>query len=127
MKAIQLRTFQRNAIDAIQGALKHNQKHIVVEIVDGCGKSLVLAKTVEMLSIEQPGRILIVTDRLELKAQIKDILFNNYQDFVEIDKYNVTVETEQKILRQKNINTEEYQFVVFFDASVDTPAPVEST
>ena len=118
MKAIQLRTFQHKAIDAIQNALKRNQKHIVVEIAVGCGKSLVLAKTVEMLSIEQSGRVLIITNRLELKAQIKDVLFNNYQDFVKIDKNSVTVETKQKVLSQRAINTEDYQFVVFFDVPV---------
>ena len=118
MKAIQLRTFQHKAIDAIQNALKRNQKHIVVEIAVGCGKSLVLAKTVEMLSIEQSGRVLIITNRLELKAQIKDVLFNNYQDFVKIDKNSVTVETKQKVLNQRAINTEDYQFVVFFDVPV---------
>lgn len=118
MKAIQLRPYQIKAIAAIQEALACNQKHIVVEIAEGCGKGLVLAKTVEILSKRKLGNVLVLVDRLEVKAQIKNALFNNYQDFVEIDKYSVEIETEQKILRQQNIKASEYPFVIFYDAVI---------
>ncbi len=118
MKAIQLRPYQMKAIAAIQEALACNQKHIVVEIAEGCGKGLVLAKTVETLSKGKLGNVLVLADRLEVKAQIKDALFNNYQDFVEIDKYLVEIETEQKILRRQNIKASEYSFVIFYDAVI---------
>lgn len=118
MNAIQLRPHQIEAIDAIQKALDRNQKHIVVEIVNGCGKGLVLAKTVEMLSKGKLGNVLILADRLEVKEQIKEALFKDYQDFVEIDKCSVAIETEQKMLRQQDINTNEYPFVIFYDAVV---------
>lgn len=118
MKAIQLRPYQMEAIAAIQEALSCNQKHIVVEIAAGCGKGLVLAKTVEILSMGKLGNVLVLTDRLEVKAQIKEVLFNDYRDFVEIDKYRVEIETEQKVLRQPNIKVSEYPFVIFYDAVI---------
>lgn len=118
MKAVQLRSYQRDAIEAIQEAIKRNQKHIVVEIVDGCGKGLVLAKTVEMLSKGNSGNILVLADCMEAKAQIKDEIFNNYQDFIEIDNYDVAIETVQKIVRQQNIKMNEYPFVIFYDAVI---------
>lgn len=117
MKAVQLRSYQRDAIAAIQEALVRNQKHIVVEIVNGCGKGLVLAKTVEMLSKRKPGSVLVLADRMDVKAQIKDELFNNYQDFIKIENYNVAIETVQKMLRQ-NTKINEYPFVVFYDAVI---------
>lgn len=118
MIAIQLRPYQMKAIDAIQEALACNQKHIVVEIATGCGKGLILAKTVEILSKRKLGNVLVLADRLEVKTQIKDVLFNNYRDFVEIDKYRVEIETEQKVLRQQDIKVSEYPFVIFYDAVI---------
>lgn len=112
MNAIHLRPYQKRAISAIREALTCNQKHIVVEIATGCGKGLVLAKTVEMINKENAGNILILADRLEVKAQIKDILFNSYQNSVEVDKYRVAIETEQRILRQQDIKVSEYSFVM---------------
>ena len=90
----------------------------MVEIATGCGKELVLAKTVEMLNKENGGNVLVIADRLEVKTQIKDVLFNNCRDFVEIDNQKVEIETEQKMLRQQNINVGEYQFVIFYDAII---------
>lgn len=118
MKEYQVKPHQNKAITAIREALARDQKHIVVEIVDGCGKGLVLAKTVEMLSKVRPGNVLVLADRMEVKAQIKDELFNNYQDFVKIDNYNVVIETVQKMLRQQNTQINEYPFVVFYNAAI---------
>ena len=118
MKAIQLRPYQIKAIDAIQEALVRKQKHIVIEMVTGSGKGNVLLKTIEILSKKKLGNILVLVDQLEIKAQIKDLLFNHYQDLVEIDKCSIEVETEQKILRQQNINVSEYSFVIFYDAVI---------
>ena len=118
MKTAQFRPHQIKAIDAIQAALARNQKHIVVEIASGCGKSLVLAKTVEILLKEKPGNILVLADRLEIKEQIKEALFGDYQDFLQINRYRVTIETVQKILRQQNINVSEYPVVISYDAVV---------
>ncbi len=118
MKTIQLRPYQMRAISAIQEALACNQKHIVVEIATGCGKGLVLAKTIEILSKRKLGNVLVLTDRLEVKAQITDVLFNTYSDFVEIDKHRVEIETEQQILRQQETKMREYPFVIFYDAVI---------
>ena len=70
MKEFQFKPHQTKAISAIQDALAQNQKHIVVEIAAGCGKSLVLAKTVEMLSRGKPRDVLITKeDYLELRMK----------------------------------------------------------
>lgn len=116
MKATHLRPYQLKAISAIQEALACNQKHIIVEIAAGCGKGLVLAKTVEMIGKGNAGNVLVLAGNLEVKAQTRDILFNNYRDSVEIDKHRVVIETEQRILTQQNIKVSEYSFVIFYDA-----------
>lgn len=85
-------------------------------MVAGCGKGIVLAKTIEMLCKKKLGNILIIVDRLEVKSQIKDLLFQ--QDLVEIDQYGIEIETEQKILRRQNRNVIAYSFVIFYDAVI---------
>lgn len=69
-----------------------------------------------MLCKKNPGKILILVDRQEVKSQIKDLLFQ--QDLVEIDQYGIEIETEQKILRRQNRNVIEYSFVIFYDAVI---------
>ena len=86
MKAIQLQPYQMKAMNAIQGALENGQKHIVVEMATGSGKGLVLAKTVELLHKHKAARILVVTNRIELKKNVEHNLFDKYQEFVLIDK-----------------------------------------
>lgn len=44
-----LHAYQIKAIDSIINALDRCQKHIVVEMVTGSGKSAVLIKTLELL------------------------------------------------------------------------------
>lgn len=118
MKAIRLRSYQIKAIDAIQEALGRKQKHIVVEIATGCGKEIVLAKTVEMLNKQKEGNVLVVTNRLAIKERVEYDLFKTYQDVVEVHKDNVTIETEQRILRHQKEIVDEYQFVIFYDTDV---------
>lgn len=118
MKETPLRPHQIKAVNAIQEALARKQKRIVIEMVTGCGKGLVLAKTIEILSKKTFGKILVLVDRLEIKAQTKELLFSRYQDFAEIDRSSVEIETEQKILSRQNINAGEYPFVIFYDAAV---------
>lgn len=119
MKAIQLRPYQMQAMNAIQDALENGQKHIIVEMATGTGKGLVLAKTVELLHKQVASNILIVTSRMELKANVEHNLFNEYVDFVRIDKNRVAVTTEQRILRHTNKEFIEHQIIIFdeFDVS----------
>ncbi len=118
MKAIQLRPYQIKAIDAIQEALDRRQKHMVVEIAAGCGKGIVLAKTVEILNKRKLGNVLIITNRMAIKEQLEYDLFKRHQDFIEVDKDSITLETEQRILSHSNEKMSEYQFVIFYDAGV---------
>ncbi len=119
MKAIQLRPYQMQAMNAIQSALENGQKHIIVEMASGTGKGLVLAKTVELLHKQAVSNILVVTKRMELKANVERNLFNEYVDFVRIDKNRIAVTTEQRILRHTNKEFSEYQIIIFdeFDVS----------
>ena len=66
----------------------------------GTGKGLVLAKMVELLHKQATSNLLVVTNKLELKENIERNLFNEYRDFIKIDKNRVVVTTEQKILHQ---------------------------
>jgi len=119
MKAIQLRPYQIKAVEAIQCALENRQNHIVVEIAAGTGKGLVLAKTVELILNKQAiSNVIVVANRLELQENIERNLFNEYRDFVRIDKNRVIVTTEQKILHHTNKEFNEYQFVVFYESDV---------
>lgn len=118
MKAVPFKPHQIKAIAAIQAALERKQKHIGVEIVSGCGKGLVLAKTVEILNKETHGKILVLTDQIAGNAQMKDILFHTYQGFAEIDQDNVTIETVQKMLRQQDVKENANLFVIFYDVVI---------
>lgn len=98
MKAIQLRPYQMQAMNAIQGALENGQKHIVVEMATGTGKGLVLAKTVELLHKQSMSNVLVVTKKTELKKQVEHNLFSIHQDSLLIDQGRITVSTEQGLL-----------------------------
>lgn len=56
MKAIQLRPYQIQAIDAIQEALVRKQKHIVIEMVAGCGKGICFSKNYRNVVQEKPWK-----------------------------------------------------------------------
>lgn len=118
MKGIQLRPHQVKAIDAIQAALDSGQKHIVVEMATGSGKGLVLAKTVEILHKYKAARILVVTNRIELKKNVEHNLFDKYQEFVLIDKDRIKVITKQRISRHTEENLNEYQFIIFDETDI---------
>ena len=70
MKNIILRSYQIEAIEAIKAALSRGQKHMAIEMPPGFGKSLVFAKTVEILSESNLERILVVTGNLVIKEQM---------------------------------------------------------
>ncbi len=116
MKDIPLRVYQKEAIEAIQTALNRKQKNIIVEIPIGCGKGIVLAKTVALLSEHNRGKIIVVTHLLEQKMQLEDILSRDY--FVQSDRENVDVQTTQKVLRLSNKEINEYRYVIIYDTVI---------
>lgn len=118
MREILLRPYQVEAIDAIQKAVTRGQKHIVIEMPVGSGKSLVFAKTVELLNKSEVGRILVVTGHMIIKEQIEKNLSTNYQGFIQTNIDNIVVETEQRILRHYKQKLSEYQLVIFYDAAM---------
>lgn len=118
MKTIQLRPYQIKAMEAIQRALDNDQKHMVVEMAIRTGKGLVVAKTVELLHKQAIPNVLVVTNRLDLKENVEHNLFNEYKDFIKIDKSRVVVTTTQKILHHTKEKFEEYQFIIFYDFDV---------
>jgi len=122
MKAVQLRPHQIKAIEAIQQALKGNQKHMVVEMPNGCGLGTVLAKTVEMLSKQGAGKILVATSNLNVKAQVEHNLFDYYKDLIQVDKDCVAVKTEQWLFRHSNEIKNEFQFIIFYNAGMPRSA-----
>jgi len=113
MKAIQLRPYQIEAINAIQGALTRKQKYMIVEMVAQSGKGLVLAKTVEILQKQKTASVLVITNGRALKENIEHNLFETYQTFLLIDKDRITVTTKQRILHYENEKLNKYQYVIF--------------
>ena len=118
MKAIQLRPYQIKAMEAIQGALDSGQKHMVVEMASGTGKGFVFAKTVELLHKQTLSSVLVITNRMALKKNVENNLFDKHQDFVRIDKNRITVTTEQRILRYANKEFNDHQFIIFYELDV---------
>lgn len=118
MKAIKLKPYQMKAIDAIQEALNCGQKHMVVEMATGTGRSIVLAKTIEMLQRQKTANVLVVARRMEFKQDIEQNLFDRYQDFVRIDLDRITVTTEQSILRHAHEAWNEFEIIIFYENDI---------
>lgn len=118
MKAIQLRTYQTKAIEAIKEALSRNQQHIVIEMAAGCGKRIILARTLDMLNKQNWGKILIVTGNMLLKEQLECDLSTNFENFAQIDKDKVLIETEHKILRHQDEKLKGIAVIIFYEAAM---------
>lgn len=118
MKAIQMRTYQVEAVKAIHKALARNQKQMVVEMVPGSGKGLVLAKTVEMLHEQSMASILVVTNRMEFKERVEVILFDEYRNFALIDNDRIAVTTERRVLRHPYEELTKYSFIIFYETDI---------
>ena len=118
MKATQLLQYQSEAVDAIQKAFERKQKHIVVELPTGFGKSLIFAKTAEYLNRMKAGKILVASSSMTLKEKIEQDLSTNYQGFIQVDKDCIVVDTVQKILKQQIENTTAYQVIILYEATL---------
>lgn len=114
-----LRSYQIDALNAIKEALSHRQKHIIVEIPTGMGKGLLVSKTVELLHKEENGDVLVVTNRLELKNNVEQTLYEKYQNIIQLDKNRVTVTTEQTIIHHTSQKHDKCKFIIIdgFDIS----------
>ena len=119
-----IKPHQIKAIKAIEAALDSKKKHIVIEMANGCGKSVVLAKVIERLCETTPGKILVVTENILLKDHIEMDLLANYQGLVQIDSKNITVENEQRFYKNYDVKESEYQNIIFYEAIV-TPKMFE--
>lgn len=117
MKAIQIRTYQMEAIDAIKSAIENDQLHINVEMEVGTGVGIVLAKTVEFLLSRKQNKILIITDSRNISENLNSILFYDYKDLINIDKKLVDVKTVQYINRHLDEINEIYEYVIVYEAS----------
>ncbi len=118
MKAIQLRAYQRKALDAIQNGLNNNQKTMIVEMPTGCGKSIIVAKTIEMISKSNRGNILIITSSTLLKQQTKDILFKDFNELIQMNNSHIEMENIQKIVKHANEYINNYQVFIFYDVPI---------
>ena len=116
METIKLRSYQIAAIKAIENAIERGQKQMIVEFPTGFGKKIVLAKTIEKLNELQVGKILVLTSTITLKENIKSELFN--RDTVFVDESKVFVETEHHILKNKIETKDEYQVIIFYNATM---------
>ena len=118
MKAFQLRPYQANAIKAIQEALSRKQQHIVIEMAAGCGKGIILARTLQLLSEQSQEKILIVTGSLLLKEHLEHDIFTIFDEFVKFDKDNLVIQTAQRILKHPHASFGDFSFVIFYDIAI---------
>ena len=118
MKDIILRSYQIEAIEAIQTALSRGQKHMAIEMPPGFGKSLVFAKTIEILSEANLERILVVTGNLVIKEQILKELSTNYSGFIHTKSESVSVENSQRLINNHATQPVDYDVIIFYDVIV---------
>ena len=117
MKTMQLRPYQNEAIEAIKSAIQRGQKRIAVEMIPQSGKGIVLAKIIEYLQESNNDKILIITGNLSIKEQISHRLSTNDNHFMKAKKECILVETEHWISNNYNEELDEYNIVIFYDAS----------
>ena len=118
MKAFQLRPYQANAIKAIQEALIRKQQHIVIEMAAGCGKEIILARTLQLLSEQSQEKILIATGSLLLKEHLEHDIFTVFDEFVKFDKDNLVIQTAQRILKHPHASFGDFSVVIFYDIAI---------
>lgn len=118
MKDIKLRSYQIEAIDAIQAALSRGQKYMAIEMPPGFGKSLVFAKTVEILSESNLERILVVTGSLMIKEKILKDLSTNYSGFIHTKSESVLVENVQRLINNYAMQPVDFDVIIFYDTIV---------
>ncbi len=118
METLKLRPYQVQAIDAIQEAIEREQKHMVVEMPAGFGKSIVFAKTIEKINELNKGRILVLARTVVIKEQIERELSTNYQGLIQIERNCIDVETQHRMFTQYAEKISEYQVVIFYDGVI---------
>ena len=118
MEKFSLRPYQVQAINAIQEAMAQNQRHMVVEMPAGCGKSLVFAKTIEKINELNIGKILVLASAIVMKEQIERELSTNYQGLIQIDRNGIDVETQHRMFTQYADKISEYQVVIFYEGVI---------
>lgn len=82
-----LRPYQKNAIGAIQAAVRNGQDRFLFEMATGTGKTLTAAAVIKLfLRTANAQRVLFLVDRLELEDQAKKaftkVLANDYQTVI---------------------------------------------
>lgn len=75
MEYLGLRYYQESAINAIEHAIEHNQKNILVAMATGTGKTrTILGLAYRLLKSERFKRILFLVDRSALGKQTQDVM-----------------------------------------------------
>lgn len=117
MGKIKLLKHQAEAIHSVKEALEKGKKQMSIDMPTGCGKGIVLAKTVETINELNLGKVLILTSTVSIKKQIEYILAE-HTNVSYIDNGNVLVENIQKIFKNAQDNIFEYELIIFYDTIV---------
>ena len=117
MEKIKLQKHQIEAIHYIKKALEKGKKQMLIDMPTGCGKGIVLAKTVETINELNLGKILILTSTVSIRKQIEYILVE-HTNVPHIDNGNIFVENIQKIFKNPKDHVLEYEFIIFYDMIV---------
>ena len=115
MKEMNLRPYQKKAIEKIVQSLEHGKKQMAIELPVGLGKSLILERVVEELAESMNEKILIVTNDLTLKKKIKYNLLETHQEFKNINEDRIAVETVKEMILSPNEKIEKYKNIIFYD------------
>jgi len=108
---MQLRKYQVEAVDAIQGEWKKGMKRTLLVLPTGTGKTIVFTKIAEEV-VRDGGRVLIVAHRSELLDQASEKLFLSTGLKCSVEKaeetcldswYRVTVGSIQTLMRDSRL------------------------
>ena len=108
---MKLRTYQQEAVEAIQNQWKEGYSKTLLVLPTGCGKTIVFAKVTEEC-VREGKRVLILAHRGELLDQAADKLYKTTGIRSSLEKaesscldswYRVTVGSVQTLMREKRL------------------------
>ena len=117
-RAVQSRPHQSKAINAIQNAVDRKQKHILVEMASGSGKSIVLLKTLENLFYKNDGRILIIAGSASIKEQLLKLLFVDFKKLFDLDEGRIEIETVYYTFKHPEKIGDSFEYIIPYDIQV---------
>jgi type I restriction enzyme R subunit len=126
---LKLRDYQQRAIVAVENALHHNQRHCLMAMATGTGKTrTILGLIYRLLKAERFHRILFLVDRTALGTQALDV-FNEapLEQNLPLSKiYNIAQLGDMAAEAETRVQVATVQAMVRRVLQSDTPLPVDT-